>query len=145
MPKNYTEEELKNGHWATSNGVHIFIKDGEDISDAFARTTDRVKEESIKGTPLMQATALIRPKTISIDGYSKKATIKGALSDLAKAVEKYDKSEADGIRSMIKFGEIEQFRSKDSPYVLEWEEVNGTSEDKPRPANFYVHTNFYKS
>ena len=84
--------------------------------------------ESIKGTPLIFAMARITPTYITIDGYSNKSTIKGALKDLAKAVAKYSQSESDAILDMINFDEICQYPANNNDgYVLEWEEVPSAS------------------
>lgn len=113
------------------------------------------KFEDIKGTSIIFGTAHIAPNYIDIDGYSNKKTVKGALSDLAKALEKYDKGEADSLRSAIKFGETEQVLPDKSlgpaQYILEYEEVpvatqeNEKGDMKYKPANWYVRTRFIKS
>lgn len=113
-----------------------------------------VTEEQIKGTPLIFGTAMIRPDSIDIDGYSNKKTIKGALEDLAKALDKYDENEADGLRTAISANEIEQIHAirgeGSAQYILEYEEVplasryNENEEMEYKPAKWYLHTRIVK-
>ncbi len=118
-------------------------------------STATIKQEEIKGTPLIFGEARIHSNFIDIDGYSNKKTIEGALKDLAKAVAKYDKDEADAITSMIKFDEIVQTKyvsgDGNAQYILEWEEVPsasryvGNNEDSDREIEYkdgrwYLHT-----
>lgn len=116
-------------------------------------STPSITEEQIKGTPLVFATAMIREDSVDIDGYSNKKTLKGALSDLAKAIEKYNKGEADALRSSIKFNEIEQVNTvpEGGVYILEYEEVPSasqyneeTDEMEYAEGRWYVHTRFGK-
>lgn len=112
--------------------------------------------EDIKGTPLIFGTAHIAPTFIDIDGYSNKTTIKGALSDLAKALDKYDKYEADYLRTAISSGEIEEIKPNKEDgagqYILEYEEVpsaaryiEGTEDMEYKPAKWYIHTRIVRS
>jgi len=112
-----------------------------------------IVEEPITGTPIIYGTAMIREDSIDIDGYSNKKTLKGALADLAKAIEKYNKGEADALRSSIKFNEIEQVNTvpEGGVYILEYEEVPSasnwneeTEEMEYKPAHWYIHTRFGK-
>ena len=112
-------------------------------------TVNTITYEEITGTPIIYGTAAIRPNSIDIDGYSNKKTLKGALSDLAKALEKYDKGEADALRDSIKFGEIGQVKPIEgggAQYILEYEEVpsaaryNENDEMEYKEAKWYVHT-----
>lgn len=111
----------------------------------------QIREETIKGTPLIYGTAMIRKDSIDIDGYSNKKTVKGALEDLAKALDKYSKLEADSLRGAISANELEQIHAvRDAggaQYILEYEEVPGASqwndakdEMEYKPAKWYVHT-----
>lgn len=115
------------------------------------KTKETHTYEDIKGTPLIFGTAHIAPEFIDIDGYSNKKTIKGALSDLAKALDKYDKNEADGLRTAISNDETEQIlpskQDGAGQYILEYEEVpsaarykEGTEDMEYKPAKWYVHT-----
>ena len=114
------------------------------------RNTVNRREEDIKGTPLIFGTAVITDTYIDIDGYSNKKTEAGALSDLAKALDKYDKGEADALRSVIGTDEMVQIKParEDGPgqYILEWEEVpsagrfDADDEYKTKPAKWYLHT-----
>lgn len=94
-----------------------------------SRQTEKQKYEKVSG--LIFGVAKVTDSYIDIDGYSNKSTEKGMLSDMAKAVEKYDKSEADAIRSMIKDNEIQQIHArKNEPgaqYICEWEDVPSAS------------------
>lgn len=129
-----------------------------------------ISYEPIKNTPLIFGIAGIRKDTIDIDGYSNKKTEKGALSDLAKAIEKYDKGEADYIRDMISSNEISMVKPDrsigGSQYLLDWEEVPGASRlvdangvdtilsnrndtdenytTEYKDANYYVHVRFFR-
>lgn len=110
-----------------------------------------VSYENIRNTPLIFATAAIRNDTIDIDGYSNKKTLKGALSDLAKALDKYNQVEADGLRDSIKNNEITQVNIGGTNYILEYEEVptasqlnERTGEMEYKPAKWYVHTRIIK-
>lgn len=110
--------------------------------------TFTIRQEDIKGTPLIFGTAVIRQDTIDIDGYSNKKTLKGALADLAKALDKYDKDEADALRSSIKFNEIDPVNTvpEGGVYILEYEEVpsatryNENDEVEYKSAKWYLHT-----
>lgn len=120
-----------------------------------------ITTEEIKGTPLIFGTAMIRSatpewsETVDIDGYSNKKTIAGALKDLAKAVEKYSADEAEVIRDMIKWNEINQAKPAehyDGGYILEWEEVPGatrinpvTDENEYRDGRWYLHTRIVRN
>ena len=44
MPRNYTEDELKNGRWVTMKGTRVFIKDGETPQEAIDRAMGKQKE-----------------------------------------------------------------------------------------------------
>ena len=117
--------------------------------------------EEITKTPLIFGTAVIRPatadrsETVDIDGYSNKKTIAGALKDLAKAAEKYSPGEAEVIRDMIKWNEINQVKPGehyDGGYILEWEEVPGatrinpdTGENEYKDGRWYLHTRIVTS
>lgn len=112
------------------------------------------REESVKG--LIFGLANVREDYIDIDGYSNKKTLKGALSDLARAIEKYSKVEADGLRSCIKSNEISEIHYDSScgfpqQYILEYEDVpcastivgdidNDDFEVEYKDANWYLHT-----
>ena len=93
------------------------------------KKSNQVKVEKAPG--LIFGIASITDTYVDIDGYSNKPTVKGMLGELAKAVEKYDKGEADGIRSMVKDKAVEQFHPrKEEPaaqYICEWEEVPSAS------------------
>ena len=111
--------------------------------------TTSESNETVKG--LIFGNARIIDTFIDIDGYSNKKTEKGMLNELAKAIEKYDKGEADAVRDMIKFNEINQVPpSRDSQYLLEWEEVSAAYDYKTedeydiKPAKWYVHIRFYR-
>ena len=118
------------------------------------RNTVNRREEDIKGTPLIFGTAVITDTYIDIDGYSNKKTEAGALSDLAKALDKYDKNEADGLRDVIKWNDIQQYSARrEEPaaqYILEWEEVPGATRTKDdgeleyKNARYYLHTRILK-
>lgn len=109
--------------------------------------------------------AKITDNYIDIDGYSNKATEKGMLSDMAKAVEKYDYGEANAIRDMIKFNEITQTHASSDAglqYICEWEEVPSAAryvdedgkdaslsgkegvEIETKPGKFYCHVRILK-
>lgn len=115
-----------------------------------SRATINRREEDIKSTPLIFGTAVITDTYIDIDGYSNKKTEAGALSDLAKALDKYDKGEADALRGVIGTDEMMQITpgKNDGPaqYILEWEEVPSASHMKEndemeyKPAKWYLHT-----
>lgn len=121
----------------------------------------RITTEEIKGTPLIFGTAMIRSataeqsETVDIDGYSNKKTIAGAIGDLAKAVEKYSKDEADALRDLIKWKELVQIKpgpNYDGGYILEWEEVPGatrinpdTNENEYKDGRWYLHTRIVTS
>ena len=111
------------------------------------------REESVKG--LIFGLANVREEYIDIDGYSNKKTLKGALGDLARALEKYSKAEADALRSNIKFGEISEVHYDKNfdcqQYILEYESVpcastivgdidNDDFEVEYVEANWYLHT-----
>lgn len=111
----------------------------------------QVVSEPIKGTPLIFGRADIHENYIGIDGYSNKKTIEGALSDLAKAVEKYDKGEADFLRAAISNGETMQIHNDrtagPAQYILEYEEVPSasqyneqTGEMEYKNGRWYVYT-----
>lgn len=140
-------EKKEPKRWVTVAGKHFPIYEDENGNEVFG-VGEMSREEKIKGTPLIYATAIIRGNRIIIDGYSNKKTEKGALEDLAKAVEKYSEAEAKGIRDSIKFGEMEQF--KDDNYGIEWEPVSHAvkpgkdGEDEYKDAKWYLHTYFWK-
>lgn len=113
---------------------------------------------------LIFGTARITDKFTDIDGYSNKKTERGMLADLAKAVDNYDKGEADYIRTMITDKEIAQAPPTGEPaYILEWEDVPSASryidedgkdatisrkegvEIEHKDARYYVHIRFYHS
>lgn len=107
--------------------------------------------EDIKGTPLIFGTAHIAPDFIDIDGYSNKKTEKGMLGDLAKAVEKYSKVEADNLRDLVKYNEMNQIPPGGGLYILEWEEVPGATRFiesaegeryETKDAKWYTHIRF---
>lgn len=113
--------------------------------------TSTTREEVPIKKGLIYGTAVIMKDYIDIDGYSNKKTEKGMLGDLARAMDDFDKGEADAIRNMIKFNEIEQVPGeRGATYILEWEEVtsayNWKNEDEYdiKPANYYVHVRFVK-
>ena len=124
------------------------------------------KIEPVSG--LTFGTAHVTDNYVDIDGYSNRKSEKALLNELAKAVEKYDKAEADNLRSAVKFNEITQYpASADSDYILEWEKVPGASRNvdadgvdvllserddafdnsttEEAPANYYVHIRFPKA
>ena len=45
--------------------------------------------------------AIVREDTITIDGYTSNKTIRGIIRDVARAVEKYSKVEADALRDCL--------------------------------------------
>ena len=103
---------------------------------------------------LIFGVAKITTSFVDIDGYSKAKTIKELLSNLAKAVEKYNKYEADSLRDSAKFNEIVQYpaRKEEGPaqYILEWEEVsyasriNDQGNLEQKNANYYIHIRIVK-
>ena len=108
--------------------------------------------EKVKG--LIFGLADVRETYIDIDGYSNKKTLKGALSDLARAIENYSKTEADSLRHCIKSNEISQAhhdRNYDFPqYILEYMDVpcastivgdvnNDDYEVEYKDASWYLH------
>ena len=104
--------------------------------------------EDVKG--LVFGTARITKNFTDTDGYSNKKTVKGMLGELARAVDKYDKGEADYIRTMILSNEMNMAPSTgEQSYILEWEEVpnagrfNANEEYESKDANYYVHIRFY--
>lgn len=117
-------------------------------------TRSIIREEVPIKKGLIYGTAVITDKYVDIDGYSNKKTEKGMLGDLARAMDDFSKGEADNIRMMVKFNEIEQAPAgRGAPaatYILEWEEVtsayNWKNEDEYdiKPANYYVHVRFVK-
>jgi len=168
--------------WVTIKGVHVPIYKGETTQDAYNRqvaknnedlkakqieqSTKNIKdindskgttrkEEDIPSNILVFGTAIITDKFVDIDGYSNKPTLKGALSDLAKALGKYDKGEADALRASVKAGEAEQYNNPSDSnngvqYILEYQPVdsagrfNDEDEYKTEPAKWYVHTRIVK-
>ena len=50
MPRNYTEDELKNGRWVTMKGTRVFIKDGETPQEAIDRAMGRTAEAEKKSS-----------------------------------------------------------------------------------------------
>ena len=114
-----------------------------------------VREEEIKGTPLIFGEARVFKDFVDIDGYSNKATLKGALGDLAKAIAKYDEGEAKALRDSIKFNEIDQVKPTadggPGQYILEYEEVPSASryindEDiEYKEGKWYLHTRIIRS
>ena len=70
-----------------------------------------------------------RTNTITIDGYTSNKTEKGIIKDVARAVEKYDKEEAELLRSFVK-NKISEYNTpfvkpenSDGGYFFEIEEV----------------------
>ena len=124
----------------------------------------RIRTEEITGTPLIFADAVIRPATaensemVDIDGYSNKKTLNGAIRDLAKAVAKYNKIEANALLDMIKTGELQQYTpdmytdKSNIGYLLDWEEVGSatrlneeTDEVEYADGRWYLHVRFVNS
>lgn len=73
--------------------------------------------------------AIIRKNAITIDGYTSNKTEHGIVSDVAKAIEKYDKGEADFLREILKIG-IDEYNNPfvknnydGDSYCFEYEEV----------------------
>lgn len=103
---------------------------------------------------LIFGVAKITASFVDIDGYSKAKTIKGLLSNLAKAVENYSKYDAIVLRDNINFNEIVQYpaRKEEGPaqYILEWEEVSNASRIndqgnlEQKNANYYIHIRIVK-
>ena len=147
------------GWYTTKEGNHVntawFNADQKRKYDQIAKNQAEADKLNGKGSyekvgALVFGTAHITDNFIDIDGYSNKATIKGALGDLARALDKYDKGEADAVRDTIKFDEVAQakYNKEDGPdqYILEWEEVpnagrfNADDEYETKPAKWYIHT-----
>lgn len=75
--------------------------------------------------------AIERKDTVTIDGYTSNKTIKGIIKDVARALEKYDKGEADALRSFLSC-EIDKYNTpfikaseNEGGYFFEVEEVGG--------------------
>lgn len=92
-----------------------------------------------------------RENTITIDGYSKAKTVKGAIKDLAKEVAKYSTDEAnnliDGIEETIN---ILNQRSEGCEYWIDCEDVpcackyNEEGEPEYKEASQYIAICFVK-
>lgn len=67
-----------------------------------------------------------RECTITLDGYTSNKTEKGVIKDVARAIEKYSKEEADALLDCIRFNESPFVKSKDSHggYFFQYEEVS---------------------
>lgn len=69
-----------------------------------------------------------RENTITIDGYTSNKTERGVIKDVARAIEKYDKGEADFLLEMLKMG-IDECNNPfvknvdGNSYCFEYEEV----------------------
>ena len=122
------------------------------------------KYESVPG--LTYGMARITDGFVDIDGYSNKKSEKSMLTELAKAIEKYSKTEADGLRDSIRFNEITQYPGSpdNNSFILEWEEnpsavrtvdadgvdirlsnrddIDDNYTDENKPARYYVHIRF---
>ena len=66
-------------------------------------------------------------KTIIIDGYTSNKTERGVVKDVARAIEKYNKDEADCLLDMLKMG-IDEYnnpfvKNNGDGYCFEYEEV----------------------
>lgn len=77
--------------------------------------------------------AIERKDTITIDGYTSAKTERGIIADVARAVEKYDKGEAEGLRSCLANG-LDKYNhpfvkseNSDGGYFFEYEEVSCAS------------------
>lgn len=76
--------------------------------------------------------AIERKDTITIDGYTSAKTERGIVADVARAVEKYDKGEAEALRSCLAYGLDEynhpfvKAENSDGGYFFEYEEGNAT-------------------
>ena len=112
-------------------------------------------EKPVLNTPLIYGMAAIRKGSVDIDGYSNKKTLKGAIKDLAKAVDTFDKGEGDYLRGLVKDNELSMVKPDKTiganQYILEWENVPSASrfnEDKDemeyKDANYYLHIRFLK-
>ena len=147
------------GWFTTEQGNHIntawFNAEQKRKYDQIAKNQEEAnrlngKDKYENVSTLVFGTARITDNFVDIDGYSNKATIKGALGDLARSIDKYDKGEGDALRSSIKFNEIEPspYNKEDggNQYILEYEEVssagrfNANDEYETKPAKWYVHT-----
>ena len=171
--------------WYTVNGKHIPIfadneptkaeqkkerdiqqaKEQADILNGKSKKKDIYKKMSGLTFGMLRET----DDFYDVDGYSNKKTEKAMLNQLANAIEKIDKSEAENIRDSVKWNEIVQYKGKDAKpgeYILEWEDVPSASryvdadgvdsllskrDDKDdnfdiesAPANYYVHIRMYK-
>lgn len=89
--------------------------------------------ESEEMKMLTYVDAIKRTDTITIDGYTSNKTEKGIIKDVARAVEKYDKAEADLLRSFLKDKITEcntpfvKPKNSDGGYFFEYEEVHCAS------------------
>lgn len=70
-----------------------------------------------------------RTDSVVIDGYTSNKTIKGIIRDVARAVEKYDRMEAESLRSFLKY-KIDEYnnpfieaKNSNNGYFFEVEEV----------------------
>ena len=68
-----------------------------------------------------------RECTITVDGYTSNKTEKGVIKDVARAIKKYSKEEAETLLDCIRFNESPFVQPKDSygGYFFEYEEVPG--------------------
>lgn len=119
------------------------------------------REEDIKRGPLIFGKAAIVNNSeggyIDIDGYLYARNENDLLLKLAKAVDLYNKGEADGLRDLVKFNETSQIHADKNAgpnqFILEWEDVPGASrwneekdemEYSDKRANYYVHMRMVK-
>jgi hypothetical protein len=92
-----------------------------------------------------------RENTITIDGYSKAKTLKGAIKDLAKEVAKYSTNEAEGLTAYIDDTiKILNQRNKECAYWVDCEEVPcatryiNDEEVEYKESNYYIGICFVK-
>ena len=83
-----------------------------------------------------------RENTMTIDGYSKAKTVKGAIADLSREVAKYNTNEAEGMTQCID-ETIAILGNKDSDYWVECEEVPCATKYINDEENEYKEANYY--
>lgn len=85
-----------------------------------------------------------KASTITIDGYSKAKTLKGAIKDLAKEVSKYNTSEANNITDSIdETINILNQRSADCEYWIDCEEVSCATKYTEDGKEEYKESSYY--
>lgn len=69
-----------------------------------------------------------RKETITVDGYSTCKTLKGALKDMGRWIEKtYANGEGEALIDMVNDNEITTIKGGVNEYALDYEEVEGAS------------------